>query len=147
MSFGVNDTTADGRVTRVAPERSVANLRTLLADAAAAGLPALVVGPPPVADGAQNRRIAAFDERLAATAAEAGAPYVPVFAALRHDTGGWTRSRPATAHTPRPRATSCSPTSWRRCGWSGCWREPEPFHTALRSHTQFRGTRNRTSEP
>ena len=85
VSFGVNDTTADGRDTRVAPERSVENLRTLLAVAATAGLPALVVGPPPVADGAQNRRIAALDELLAATADEAGAPYVPVFAALRRE--------------------------------------------------------------
>ena len=88
VSFGVNDTTADGRGTRVAPERSAANLRTLLADAAGAGLPALVVGPPPVADGAQNRRIAGLDEQFAAAAAEAGAPYVAVFAALRR-TPGW----------------------------------------------------------
>ena len=85
VSFGVNDTTPDGRGTRVAPERTVANLRTLLAEASAAGLPALVVGPPPVADGPQNRRIAALDERLAATAADARAPYVRVFAALRRD--------------------------------------------------------------
>ena len=56
----------------------------MLADAAAANLPVLVVGPPPVADEAQNRRIAALDERLAATAAEVGAPYVAVFAALQH---------------------------------------------------------------
>ena len=88
VSFGVNDATADGRSTRVAPERSAANLRTLLADAAGAGLPALVVGPPPVADGAQNRRIAGLDEQFAAAAAEAGAPYVAVFAALRR-TPGW----------------------------------------------------------
>ena len=79
VSFGVNDT-ADGRVT---PERTVANLRALLTDAAAAGLPVLVVGPPPVADEAQNRRIAALDERLAATTAQAGASYVSVFATLR----------------------------------------------------------------
>jgi len=88
VSFGVNDTTAGGRGTRVAPERSAANLRTLLADAAGAGLPALVVGPPPVADGAQNRRIADLDERFAAAAAGIGAPYVAVFTALRR-TPGW----------------------------------------------------------
>ena len=82
VSFGVNDTTADGRRTRVAPERSAANLRALLAEAAGAGLPVLAVGPPPVADRAQNRRIAALDERFAAVAAEAGTPYVGVFGAL-----------------------------------------------------------------
>jgi acyl-CoA thioesterase I len=74
VSFGVNDTTSDGCGTRVAPERTVANLRTPLAEASAAGLPALVVGPPPVADRAQNRLIAALDERLAATAADARTP-------------------------------------------------------------------------
>jgi lysophospholipase L1-like esterase len=83
VSFGVNDTTDAGRATRVAPECSVANLHTLLADAAAAGLPVLMVGPPPVADRVQNRRIAALDEQFAAVCAETGAPYVTVFASLR----------------------------------------------------------------
>ena len=83
VSFGVNDTTDDGRSRRVAPENSVANLHTLLADAAAAGLPALMVGPPPVADPVQNRRIAALDAQFAAICAETGAPYVTVFAPLR----------------------------------------------------------------
>ena len=83
VSFGVNDTTDDGRSTRVGPEYSVANLHTLLADAATAGLPVLMVGPPPVADPVQNRRIAALDEQLAAVCAKTGAPYVTVFASLR----------------------------------------------------------------
>ncbi|HSU08442.1 MAG TPA: GDSL-type esterase/lipase family protein, partial [Pseudonocardia sp.] len=83
VSFGVNDTTDDGRATRVAPEYSVGNLHTLLADAAAAGLPALMVGPPPVADRVQNRRIAALDAQFAAVCASTGAPYVTVFAPLR----------------------------------------------------------------
>ena len=88
VSFGVNDTTDVGRATRVAPECSVANLHTLLADAAAAGLPVLMVGPPPVADRVQNRRIAALDEQFAAVCAETGAPYVTVFAPLR-DAPAW----------------------------------------------------------
>jgi acyl-CoA thioesterase I len=83
VSFGVNDTTDDGRATRVAPEYSVANLHTLLADAAVAGLPVLMVGPPPVADRVQNRRIATLDAQFAAVCAETGAPYVTVFAPLR----------------------------------------------------------------
>ena len=82
VSFGVNDTSADGRGIRVAPDRSVANLRALLHDAAAANLPVLVVGPPPVAEEEHNRRIAALDARFAATTAEASAPYVAVFTAL-----------------------------------------------------------------
>ena len=71
VSFGVNDTSRYGYDTRVAAEHSVANLRTLLREAATAHLPVLVVGPPPVADRAQNRRIAALDERFRRTCAEA----------------------------------------------------------------------------
>ena len=48
---------------------------------------------------------------------------------------GWTRSRQATARTPRRRATTCSRTSWSRHGRSGCsrtdtpgrWRAREPW--------------------
>ena len=85
VSFGVNDTTDDGRSTRIAPERSVANLRALTADAATAGLPTLMVGPPPVAERAQNRRIAALDEQFADVCSDVRMPYVPVFAALRNE--------------------------------------------------------------
>ena len=43
----------------------------------------LMIGPPPVADRVQNRRIAALDAQFAAVCAETGAPYVTVFAPLR----------------------------------------------------------------
>ena len=85
VSFGVNDTSSYGCGTRVAAEHSVANLRTLLTEAAAARLPVLMVGPPPVEDRAQNRKIAALDELFRRTCAEAGVPYVAVFAALRSE--------------------------------------------------------------
>ena len=85
VSFGVNDTSSYGCDTRVTPaeRQSAANLRTLLAEAAATRLPVLVVGPPPVEDRAQNRTIAALDELFRRTCVEAGVPYVAVFAALR----------------------------------------------------------------
>lgn len=85
VSFGVNDTTAAPGGVRVAPDRSVANLHAVVGEAAAAGLPALVVGPPPVDDRAQNRRITALDELLRTGAAELGVPYVSVHAALAAD--------------------------------------------------------------
>ena len=85
VSFGVNDTSRCGHDTLVAAEHSVANLRTLLGEATTAHLPVLVVGPPPVADRAQNRRIAALDERFRRTCAEARVPYVAVFAALQSE--------------------------------------------------------------
>jgi acyl-CoA thioesterase-1 len=81
VSFGVNDTTEVDGAVRVAPERSVANLRGIAEDAAAQGTPLLVVGPPPVADRDQNDRIEALDEQFA----EEVFPYVSVFAALQFE--------------------------------------------------------------
>jgi lysophospholipase L1-like esterase len=85
VSFGVNDTTGDDGAVRVPAERTVANLTAIVGRAAAVRLPVLVVGPPPVAERAQNRRIAALDERLHACSDGLGVPYVPVYAALAAD--------------------------------------------------------------
>jgi lysophospholipase L1-like esterase len=85
LAYGVNDTTIeDGRL-RTPPDVSVANLLDLLGTARDHGWPVLVAGPPPIADDAQNARIAALDGRFASVCAEAGVPYVPVFDALRAD--------------------------------------------------------------
>ena len=81
VSFGVNDTTEVDGALRVAPERSVANLRGIAEHAAAQGVPLLVVGPPPVADRDQNDRIAALDEQFA----DEVFPYVSVFGALQFE--------------------------------------------------------------
>lgn len=74
VSFGVNDTTEVEGAVRVPSERSLANLLAVAEHAAARDAAMLVVGPPPVADPAQNDRIAALDRRFAA----AGLPYVSV---------------------------------------------------------------------
>ena len=78
LSFGVNDTTEVDGAVRVAPERSVANLRGIADDMAADGVPLLVIGPPPVADAEQNDRIEALD----ALFEKSVFPYVSVFGAL-----------------------------------------------------------------
>lgn len=85
LSAGVNDTTEENGVPRLAPQRSVAALTEMLTGAAAARWPVLVVGPPAVADDAQNERIAVLDDRFARVCAERGVPYVPVAAALAAD--------------------------------------------------------------
>jgi acyl-CoA thioesterase I len=85
VAFGVNDTTDAGGRSRVPAERSVANLRAIAREAATARLPVLVVGPAPVADRAQNRRIAALDTQLDAAAQGLAVPYVSVYAALATD--------------------------------------------------------------
>jgi acyl-CoA thioesterase-1 len=84
-STGVNDTTEVDGAPRLTPHGSVAALAGVLAGAAAAGWPVLVIGPPVVADGAQNERIADLDGRFARTCAHHGVPYVPVVAALAAD--------------------------------------------------------------
>jgi acyl-CoA thioesterase-1 len=85
LSTGVNDTTEVDGASRLDPHRSVASLAEMLTGAAAAGWPVLVVGPPAVADDAQNQRIADLDERFTRTCADHGVPYVPVVAALSAD--------------------------------------------------------------
>jgi acyl-CoA thioesterase I len=87
VSFGANDTTEVDGAVRVAPERSVANLRGIAEHAATQGVPLLVIGPPPVADRDQNDRIEALDERFA----EEVFPYVSVFGAL-HLERDWMRA-------------------------------------------------------
>ncbi len=85
VSFGVNDTTDRAGAPRVPPDRTAANLRAIAGRAAAVGLPVLVVGPPPVAERGQDRRIAALDALLRASAGRLGVPYVGVHAALARD--------------------------------------------------------------
>ena len=85
VAFGVNDTAGACGRPRVPADRSVANLRAILVEAATARLPVLVVGPPPVADRAQNRRIAALDRQLDTAAEGLTVPYVSVYAALAAD--------------------------------------------------------------
>lgn len=85
LSTGVNDTTVEHGAPRLAPQRSVAALAGMLTGAADAGWPLLVVGPPAVADDAQNERIADLDGRFGRVCADHGVPYVPVAAALTAD--------------------------------------------------------------
>ncbi|TFV52263.1 G-D-S-L family lipolytic protein [Blastococcus sp. TF02A-35] len=82
VSCGVNDTTVEAGLPRVAAEESVAALTAVLHGAEDAGWSALVVGPPPVADPGQNRRIADLDLRFGELCAARGVPYVPVLPSL-----------------------------------------------------------------
>lgn len=85
VSFGVNDTTLGGGRRRVAPDESVHHLGALLDGARAAGWPALVIGPPPVADVAQTERIASLSAAFGRCCAARIVAYLPVVEALRTD--------------------------------------------------------------
>jgi lysophospholipase L1-like esterase len=85
LSTGVNDTTEENGGPRSSPKRSVAALTEMLTGVAAAGWPVLVVGPPAIADDAQNERTTALDGRFAQACTERGVPYVSVVATLAAD--------------------------------------------------------------
>jgi lysophospholipase L1-like esterase len=82
FGFGVNDTTAeDGRL-RVEADDAVDALARVLDGAHELGLPALVVGPPPVGEPAQDVRVGDLSAAFARVAAAHGSPFVDVFGSL-----------------------------------------------------------------
>jgi acyl-CoA thioesterase I len=82
FAVGANDTTSEGGVPRVAPERSCMALDKMLEQVAALGLPAAVAGPPPVGDAAQQRCVAALTDTFGELCARRDVPFWPVAATL-----------------------------------------------------------------
>lgn len=89
LAVGVNDTTMRDGACRVGAAESVAHLRTILAGAARAGLPALVVGPPPVDDPEHVERARWLAADYAAACAALEVPFVDVLDGLSADPA-WT---------------------------------------------------------
>ena len=85
LSFGANDTTIEGGRQRVEADSSRGALETILGRAATIGLPVLVVGPAPVDDTEQNRRIQALSIAFREICAERGVPFVSVIEQLLDD--------------------------------------------------------------
>ena len=83
LSCGVNDTVIEEGRLRVEPEASRANVRSILSGASA--YPLLMVGPPPVDGGEQNRRIEALSAAYAEDAASLGVPFIDLFTPLVAD--------------------------------------------------------------
>ncbi len=91
FSFGANDTTEEfGGGLRIEAADSVRNLVDALTGAAARDLPAFVVGPAPVNDDAQHRRIERRSDEFAVVCERAGVPFVAVARDLI-DQGDWVR--------------------------------------------------------
>ena len=88
VSFGANDTTIDDGAQRVETERSCGALGEILERARAIGLPALVVGPAPVDDAEQNRRIQSLSVAFREICASRGVPFLGVIDQLQ-DSGVW----------------------------------------------------------
>ena len=82
LSFGANDTSIEHGRVRVKADRSLGALATILQEAARIGLPTLVLGPAPVDDPKQNRRINSLSLSFAEVCAEHGVPFVNVIEPL-----------------------------------------------------------------
>jgi len=78
ISFGANDTTSEHGTLRAVVEDSRKALAGMLDEASAIGLPQFVVGPAPVDDREQNRRIEALTEVFAAVCDQRSVPFADV---------------------------------------------------------------------
>ena len=85
FNFGVNDTTQLDGGPRVSTHDSIANLRTILNEAQSRYRVAMI-GPPPIADAAQNPRIRALCVAFRSACASLSVPYLAVFDALHANT-------------------------------------------------------------
>ncbi|HZQ38713.1 MAG TPA: GDSL-type esterase/lipase family protein [Dehalococcoidia bacterium] len=81
FSFGTNDTTLEDGRERVPPAESRGHAAAILGEAAVR-CPVLMVGPPPLADAEQNRRIAALSEQFERLCEQLHVPYLPVIEPL-----------------------------------------------------------------
>jgi acyl-CoA thioesterase-1 len=82
LSFGANDTSIEHGRVRVDADRSLGMLAMILDEAATIGTPTLVLGPAPVDDPEQNRRIQSLSVSFAEVCAERGVPFVSVIEPL-----------------------------------------------------------------
>ncbi|MGH8539357.1 MAG: GDSL-type esterase/lipase family protein [Stenotrophobium sp.] len=118
FSFGVNDTTEEAGKTRVAAQDSVSNLNAILGSAKTR-YKVLMIGPAPVADTDQNRRIDALSRQFDATCRKLEVPYLPVFEAL-HASVVWMKQAGENdgAH---PRAKGYAEFARLVIGWNHWW--------------------------
>ncbi len=86
LSFGTNDTTLEHGALRVPAASSAQALAQLLDEADALGFAALFVGPAPIDDAAQNRRIGDLSASFAAVCEEHDTPFIEVLEPLMEST-------------------------------------------------------------
>ncbi len=118
FSFGANDTALDNGRRRLALDESLANTRALLAESRARW-PTLLIGPPPVADGAHDERLAELSRALAGVAREVDVPCLEVFAPLMAS-ALW-RAEVAANDGSHPRAGGYRELAALVRNWPGWW--------------------------
>jgi acyl-CoA thioesterase-1 len=90
LSFGANDMTPENGGLRVAVNESVANLAAIVTGARKLGA-VLIIGPLPVNDVEQDRRIIALCSRYAEVCAALDVPYLPLARRFKDD-AQWQRA-------------------------------------------------------
>ena len=85
LAVGVNDTTEDGGARRVPEGETVDAVQRVAEQAATAGWSLLVVGPTPVTDDDQNRRIADVSAAMGAHCADLGVPFFELSDSLQDE--------------------------------------------------------------
>ena len=78
FSFGVNDTVIENNEHRVSKERSIENSRQILVEASKK-YQVKMIGPPPIEDAVQNKRIQHLDAAFNLLCDELSIPYLSVF--------------------------------------------------------------------
>jgi len=82
VSFGTNDTTLEQGAVRVPATSSLQALARILEEARALGIAPLVVGPAPIDESEQNRRIAGLSASFAKVCDEQSTPFIAVYEPL-----------------------------------------------------------------
>lgn len=82
VSFGTNDTTLEQGAVRVPAPSSLQALARILEEASVLGIAPLVVGPAPIDDSEQNRRIAGLSTSFAKICDEQDTPFIAVLEPL-----------------------------------------------------------------
>ncbi|WP_404783743.1 GDSL-type esterase/lipase family protein [Altericista sp. CCNU0014] len=85
FSFGTNDTTLENERQRVPMPNALQSCRQIL-KSAQDQYPVLLIGPPPIADSAQNTRTRDLSERFSELCADLNVPYLDIFTPLSQST-------------------------------------------------------------
>lgn len=118
FSVGVNDCMAEGGAQRVAPAQSLLNLRAMLTGAGRIA-PALLVGPPPVAEPGAAARAETLNEHFKLLCARLKVPFIDVFRPLAADglwlaeAQAWDGAHPGAAGYQRMAELVAAHPAWR----------------------------------
>lgn len=126
FSFGANDMTSEGKALRVPVADSIANFHRIISKAAAR-CPTLAIGPLPVSDTAQDKRIQELCAFYAKAAKALDVPYLPLAGEMVRNSA-WVRAVAAGDGT-HPDASGYALIAERVQQWPAWWFSASPVST------------------